>query len=102
MFAGLKARIAKVLTRDNGIELELQEFGYKAWYTVHGAPEVAIFNHDVFLFNVAEGLARPCRSATALESGEGGGRLRPLPTQMRSVGDFRRLLGGDGITVRKE
>ena len=38
---------------DKDIELELQEFGYKAWGTVHYYFEVAIPNHDVFSVTAA-------------------------------------------------
>src|SRR4030095_16162271 len=39
---------------DQDIDLELHEFGHKAWDTVHLSLSVAILNQDVFPLNITE------------------------------------------------
>ncbi len=54
LVACLAARIAGVSPHDKDIDLELHEFGYKAWDTVQFSLSVAILDHDVLSLNVTE------------------------------------------------
>ena len=58
LVAFLAARIGKVDVSDKHINLELHEFGHKAWDTIQLCLNVAILNQDVFSLNITE-IAQP-------------------------------------------
>ena len=84
LVACLAARIAGMRSQDKDIDLELHEFGHKAWDTVRLSLNVAILNQDVFPLNVTE-ISQPLPECLDLRPGSVG-IGRSVPTQILSAG----------------
>ena len=68
LVACLAARIADEVYDDKDIDLELHEFGHKAWDPVQLSLSVAILNQDVFPLDITE-ISQPLPECLDLRPG---------------------------------
>ena len=71
LVACLAARIADGIVDDKDIDLELHEFGHKAWDTVQLSLSAAILNQDVFSLDITE-ISQPLPECLDVRPGIGG------------------------------
>src|SRR5262245_36361556 len=88
LVACLAARIVAKFPPDKHIDIELHEFGHKAWDAVHHALSVAILYKNVFPLDITE-IAQPLPECFDITPGTVGIFIGCYVSYPR---DFRRLL----------